>query len=307
MAYTFHGNIAAMDDENLPHTVAHGRPAATALAHVGMAPWQAKLELGFERNGDRTFLAKKQHSGPLVIQKTLYPEGDAVCHGIIVHPPGGVAGGDVLQLDVRLASGAHALLTTPGAAKWYKANGREASQQLRFDLSAAASLEWLPQENILFDGAKLDLHAEINLAGDARYAGWEILCFGRQASDERWQTGQLKQKLAIRRDGRLLWNERTSLAPQSRAMTSIAGLRGNVVSGSFAIAAGVLPPELLADCRQVSPQEGRVAITALPRIVCARYIGLSSQSARQYFEALWHILRPWYAQRQASRPRIWNT
>lgn len=273
-----------------------------------MAPWQASLALEFAEKNGRSSLSKKRHQGPLVIQKVLYPEGSAVCHGIIVHPPGGVAGGDALRLEVQLGQSSHALLTTPGASKWYKANGREASQHLQFDLAAAANLEWLPQENILFDGAMLNLSAEINLAQDAKYTGWEILCFGRQASREQWQSGQLQQRLVIRREQKMIWQERAVLKPDSRVMASMAGLCGQVVSGSFVVAAGLLPQTLLAECRLVTVESGaQVAVTALPEIFAARYIGRSSQSARHYFEALWHILRPWYANRPASRPRIWNT
>ena len=298
-----------MDDAYSPQAIATEKPADQNLRQVeALAPWQASLELAFAAKNDRTSLNRKQHQGPLVIQKVLYPEGHAVCHGIIVHPPGGVAGGDALTLDVQLANDANALLTTPGAAKWYKANGREASQLLNFDLASGASLEWLPQENILFDGAMLDLSAEIHLAQAATYAGWEILCFGRQASNEQWQAGRLKQKLVIRRDGKVIWQERAFLSPASKVMSAMAGLAGNVVSGSFVVAAGLLPAGVLAECRKVSADDGaKVAVTALPEVFSARYIGQSSQAARHYFEALWHILRPWYANRQAIRPRIWNT
>ncbi|BCM26024.1 urease accessory protein UreD [Methyloradius palustris] len=292
-----------MDDAYLQQSELSARQAAVASLN-----WRAKLSLDFVEKNGRTVLARKQHEGPLVIQKVLYPEGEVVSHAIIVHPPGGVAGGDALTLNVQQSNHSHVLLTTPGAGKWYKSNGRQASQQLNFDLQDSAILEWLPQENILFEGSDTALSAEINLGGQAVFAGWDILCFGRQASNEEWLQGKLNQRLAIRRNNQLIWNERTNLSPQSRAFASMAGLRGQVVSASFVVAAGAVPAEIIAACREVSAgQSSKIGLTALPQIFSARYIGHSAQSARQYFEALWHILRPWYATRQSSRPRIWST
>jgi len=275
---------------------------------TGSTRWKAKLTLDFVEKEGRTFLAGRQHSGPLVIQKTLYPEGDAVCHGIIVHPPGGVAGGDELTLKAGLERDSHALLTTPGAGKWYKANGKVASQHLQFDLAHGSCLEWLPQENILFDGSMLDFSAEINLESEAVYAGWEFLCFGRQAKGERWLSGQLQQRLMLKREGQLIWQEQAALKAGDRFFESRIGLAGNVVSASFVVAAGNVPNELLEQCReQQADQHSKFGVTALPQVFSARYIGMSAPAARHYFEALWQILRPWYASCAAVRPRIWNT
>ncbi len=276
------------------------------------AHWLANLILNFSEKNGRSYLAKKQHSGPLVIQKTLYPEGESICHGIIIHPPGGVAGGDELILNVSMQSNASALLTTPGAGKWYKANGATASQHLQFDLTDQSSLEWLPQENILFDGSIVNFSADIQLGIDAKYAGWEILCFGRQAKGETWQTGKLKQKLVIKRVDKTIWQESAHLQANDRFFHSKIGLSSNVVSASFVIAAGVVPAELFAQCQQfeidnASDSTAKFGVSALPEVFSARYIGMSAQSARHYFEGLWQLLRPWYASRSATRPRIWNT
>ncbi len=274
--------------------------------------WHANLNLVFAKKNKRSYLAKNLHFGPLVLQKSLHPEGEEVCHGVIIHPPGGVAGGDALTLNVDVSEAAHALLTTPGAGKWYKANGQKASQQLHFNLQENACLEWLPQENILFDGSQVEFSAEVNLAAGSQYAAWEILCFGRQAQQERWQSGSLHQVLTIRREGVLIWNERTCLSPDHRLFSSLVGLRGNVVSASFVIAAGAVPAEVVEACRAMHPRHeldlyAKYGLTAMPEMLSARYVGQSAQCARQYFEVLWQILRPWYAGKAVTKPRIWNT
>jgi urease accessory protein len=283
-----------------------------SVTDVSGRHWHARLDLHFTEREGRSYLAQKQHVGPLVLQKTLYPEGQTICHGVIVHPPGGVAGGDALTLALSLSRQSKVLLTTPGAGKWYKANGQEASQHLIFNLQDEACLEWLPQENILFDGSQVKFSAEIKLSKNARYAGWEILCFGRQAQGETWNTGAMHQNVAIYREGARIWLERASIQDARELMHSVAGLNGNAVSASFVIAAGAVPAEVLTHCREIQPKlaldmHARYGVTALPEIFSARYIGQSAQCARAYFEQLWQILRPWYLGCDSVRPRIWNT
>jgi urease accessory protein len=278
------------------------------LPPVPTKRWLAELSLEFESRRGRSILAKRQHQGPLVIQKTLHPEGEAVCHGVVVHPPGGIAGGDELMLNATLGNGANALLTTPGASKWYKSNGVQAKQHLSFVLDDIACLEWLPQENILFDGSQLTLSANIELAAQSVYAGWEVVCFGRQAQQEQWQSGRYQQSLRIWREQTLIWQECTLLHPKHPVFDSMVGLRGHVVTGSFVIAAGHVPDAVLAACRELKlTGEVRYGVTALPQVFSARYVGLSAPQAREYFEQLWQLLRPWYLGRAVTRPRIWNT
>ncbi|MGJ8619897.1 MAG: urease accessory protein UreD [Methylophilaceae bacterium] len=298
-----------MDDDRAGLIAAAGGPA---LNKPLIKRWEARLNLDFKSLNGRSYLAKNLHFGPLVLQKTLYPESDAVCHGVVIHPPGGVAGGDELTLNINVNKGAHALLTTPGAGKWYKANGLFAKQQLQFEVGENAYLEWLPQENILFDGSKVSFSGKVTLAKKAKFAAWEVLCLGRQAQQERWQAGELKQNLHIFREGKLIWNECASIHPSHLALKSIVGTHGRVVSASFVVAAGAVPVDVLDACRAIKPQHeldenARYGVTALPEIFAARYVGQSTQCAKAYFEMLWQCLRPWYANREMLRPRIWNT
>lgn len=288
-----------MDD--LKHT-----PPSLAQT-IATKHWQARLELGFAKREARSYLAHRLHKGPLVVQKSLHPEGEAVCHAVIVHPPGGVAGGDALHLQVHVGEGANALLTTPGAGKWYKANGTMATQTLHFQLASGSGLEWLPQENIVFDAAEVGFNAEIDLAGDATLATWDIVCLGRQAQQEVWQTGAYQLNQRIRRDGRLIWNERARMHANDLLKSSPVGLGGSVVFGTFLVCAGAVPAEVLQACREITLPDANTGVTALPEVLCIRYVGQASQQARQYFEQCWQLLRPWYYQKDAVRPRIWNT
>lgn len=274
---------------------------------VATAGWRAELALGYELRGARTVLATRRHDGPLVVQKPLYPEGDTVCHTIVVHPPGGIAGGDELSLEVALGAGAHALLTTPGAAKWYRSAGPWAVQKLAFRLGSQAVLEWLPQESIVFDAARAKLSSELHLSGDARFIGWEMLCFGRSGSGERYTRGSCRLANAIWRDGRLLWLERGRFEGGGKLLASSAGLRGQPVSGTLVAAAPEIDDALLAACRQLAPARGEGAVTRLPEVLIARYLGDSSEAGKDYFVALWHVLRPALVRREAHEPRIWRT
>ena len=270
--------------------------------------WKAELALVFRHLDHRTFVAERRHEGPLVVQKPLYPEGPRVCHSVLVHAPGGIAGGDSLALDLRLEQDARALVTTPAATKWYKADGRIAQQISHTKVNSGAVLEWLPLESILFDEADAVIGATVALEGDAVFAGWEIACLGRRASGETFRQGALRQSLEIFRDGRLIWNDRLALQGGDRMLASAAGLGGHHVAGSMAVAGpGALPAELLEACRALAPLSGEGRITALSDIVSARYLGGSAEHAKNYFESIRQVLRPWYAALHAHRPRIWDS
>jgi len=269
--------------------------------------WQAQLALDFERRGDRSVLAARRHDGPLVVQKTHYPEGGLVCHSIVVHPPGGIAGGDDLQFTARLGVKAHVLLTTPGAGKWYRSAGLLARQSVRFEVGAGACLEWLPQESIIFNGSHADLRTVVHLAKDGRFIGWDITCLGRRGSGESFAQGSYRARTLIERGNRPVWMENAHLDGGGAALQSAAVLAGHSVMGNFLVASEKLDSSVLALCRKLQPEIGVGAVTLLPGILKARYLGEASQAAKRYFVKLWHIVRPLALGRAAVDPRIWQT
>lgn len=124
-----------------------------------MSSWLAVLQLYFQTQGKKTFLYKQYHDGPLMVQRPFYPEDD-ICHVYILHPPGGIVGGDQLVINIHLDQGSQTLITTPGATKFYRSAGPTAVLTQQFYLRKNSSLEWLPQDNLFFPDvrAKLDTH-----------------------------------------------------------------------------------------------------------------------------------------------------
>jgi urease accessory protein len=273
--------------------------------------WHARLALAYERrtvNGEaRTVLASRRHDGPLLTQKPLYPEGDAVCHSILIHPPAGIAGGDRLELDATAAAHAQVLLTTPGAGKWYRSAGLRASQRLNFVVAAQATMEWLPQETIVFDGALAELSCEVRLAPGARYLGWEVLCLGRTGSGERFSRGHCELRTLVTRNDEPIWFERGCIAGGGALMHSPAGLCGKTVCGTLIAAAEKVDDDMLEACRSVCHAAEDCTVTRLPGVLVARYLGDSGEAAKRVFVALWRQLRPALLDRSAIEPRIWRT
>lgn len=250
----------------------------------------------------------QQHEGPLLVQKALHPEGPEISQVIVVHPPGGIAGGDELAMSLELEPGSQALVTTPGATRWYKAAGRAATQQITVQVHDAA-LEWLPQETIVFDAAQARMDTVIALRGRARYLGWEILCLGRTASGEQFGTGRVQAHTRLEHDGTLLWHERSVLTGGDALLQSPLGLQGRTVSATLLFGGESVSESTLATCRAVVPDEqgARAGLTALPGVLVGRYLGHSGEAARRYLAAVWSILRPAHFARAAVPPRIWST
>lgn len=281
------------------------RDAAYApAAPVARTGWQAELDLALERRGERTVMTLNRHRGPLQVQKALYPEGGETCHISVLHPPGGIAAGDMLEVRTALKPAAHALLTTPGATKWYRSEGYRAVQQLRFSLAAGAYLEWLPRENIFFDGVDAALELDIDLEAGAKYLGWDIYCFGRRGSGETWNRGRLRLHSRIRAR-RLLWSETATIGAGGEFAASPMGLAGFSVCGTF-IAAHCAVDSLVQELRAVAaPAGARVGITMLPDILIARCLGDRSEDVFAWFTALWTLIRPAALGKTAQPPRVW--
>jgi urease accessory protein len=279
----------------------------TLAAVVAGAGWRAALELGFRRDGVRTVLARRSALGPLQVQRPFYPEG-GVCHVYLLHPPGGIVGGDSLEITAEIEAGAQVLLTTPAAGKFYRSAGRRAEQAQRFAVADGAALEWFPQETIVFDGALARSTTRVELAPGARFIGWEIVCLGRPASGERFGNGQFLQGMEVYRQGRPLLLERNRFDGGGAVLDAPWGLGGYPVTATLVCAGG--DDGDLAAVRNALGEDTADELTGatlIDDVLLVRFLGLQAERARERFIRAWEVLRPRKLGRAAQRPRIWNT
>lgn len=267
--------------------------------------WFASLELEFELRDSRTKLARNRHIGPLRVQRLLYPE-KPVCHAYILHPPGGVVGGDRLNTRATVKTGAAALATTPGATKFYRSGGRKALQENIFHVENGGNLEWFPQETIFYPGAEVRTTTRINLEKEAGFIGWDVLCIGLPACSQKFATGFLDASVEINREGRPLFTDRLRIM-EPADLDRPAGMRGGSVCATFT-AVGAEPEMLEPLRRKLELKPGSLAgITLIEDLLVARYVGDSSSEAKKLFENLWTWLRPKLCGREACPPGIWST
>jgi urease accessory protein len=271
--------------------------------------WHARLRLRYGREGERS-VAHDLHEGPLRVLKALYPEGDAVCHHVLVHPPGGIVGGDRIEIEVEVGAGAHALVTTPGATRFYRSAGSDASQHARLVMHGGARLEWLPLESIAFPGCLARNAVALDLAPGAEMIGWDILALGLPASGEAFDQGRFDQH--IEWPGR--WLERGHIdARDARLLASPLGLGGHGVMATTWFAAG----SALGDARREALLDAARAASAgdLPfgvsaphaHLVVARALAprvepvmaLLAEVRAAWRRAAWAL--------PAQAPRVWRT
>jgi urease accessory protein len=254
--------------------------------------------------GERTVLTRRWHQGPLLVQRPFYPES-GTCHVYLVHPPAGIVGGDQLSLRLHCHRGAHALLTTPAATKIYRAGPHpEALIQQVLHLRDAA-LEWLPQETILFDGARARTATTVHVNGRSRFIGWEIICFGRPANGESFSSGLVATDLRLYRDGVPLLFDRLRLAGGSPALSARWGLTGMQALGTLLITpADGVDVEAL---RAIEAPGTRFGLTRVGDVLTCRALAMQAEPLRALFTRIWLALRPALLSRKAVPPRIWAT
>lgn len=280
-----------------------------------LAPfWYARLELGFCFENSRTIMSRRQHHGPVRVQKMLWPEKTGVCHAIIVHPPAGIAGGDHLTFQIETKDQAHAVVTTPGAGKWYKTNGKQAFQHIHLHVRDRSILEWVPQETMLFDGALAHSETHIHLDLAASFIGWDMLVLGRQARAERFVRGSYYNQFKLWREQKLLVADTLFFEGEDRWLSSCLGMNNQAVMGNFWAVAPekyrssfYLEQQLELIRELMMRMQAPVTLTLLDDVVCARFLGNDVRHCHDAFAAIRARLRRYWFDLDEEFPRIWRT
>jgi urease accessory protein len=258
----------------------------------------------------------------LVVQRPFYPEGDP-CHVYLVHPPGGVVGGDELRIDVQVDPGAHALITTPAATKFYRCDGRVSSQTQELHASGA-TLEWLPQENIFFRGADVRTATRVHVEQNSRFIGWEINCLGLPARDEPFDAGTLRLDLELWRghgveavdlnrprdcDNEMrdvpIFLDRLRLHGEAAARGALWGLAGQEAVGT--LLATPATRAQVESIRELVADIPFASVSLVDGVLVLRALAPQAEAVRTLFICAWQRLRPAIIGREAVLPRIWST
>jgi urease accessory protein len=272
--------------------------------------WHAQLNLNYRLEAARS-VARHQHSGPLRILQSLYPEGDAVCHNVLVHPPGGLVGGDTLDIQIDVAPGAHGLITTPGATRFYRSNGAAALQDTRIHVAPDGRLEWLPSEAICYNQCQAENRLRFQLAPGAELMGWDVTAFGLPQAQQPYTQGHFCQHLEL--PG--IWLERGRIdASDQRLLDSPLGLAGHRCMASIFFltgskldnarrAAALDVARQVIDQHALHPSAG--ATSPHGQVVVVRALAPLVEPAMDLMKQVWAAWRAHFWQMSATKPRIW--
>ncbi len=267
--------------------------------------WIAELELRFSKSKSKTFLSTRKHIGPLTIQRPFYPEGD-LCHLYLLHPPGGIVGGDQLSIEVNTDSNSSSLLTTPGATKVYRTSDHKHSTiNQNFIVAEDSSFEWLPMETIVFPGANSQFSSKLLLSGNARIAAWEVYCLGRPAINESFDFGSLNFSLELWRDGMPILLDKLMI--DKTELESVVGLRGFPVFGTFIISKTNKKVLETVRAMMIETDSCVTGVTQIEDIIIVRSLAKKTYLVQDLFKKIWQTVRPLVFEREASIPRIWAT
>ncbi|QGN39805.1 urease accessory protein UreD [Klebsiella oxytoca] len=262
--------------------------------------WQATLDLQFQLLGGKTTLASRRHVGPLTVQRPFYPE-EGICHLYLLHPPGGIVGGDELAISATIEPGCHTLITMPGASKFYRSSGAQARLQQTMTLAENSTLEWLPQDAIFFPGANAALHTVFHLTSSSTLLAWDLLCLGRPVIGESFSHGALTNRLEVWIDGSPLLIERLSLADGELACVAQQPWVGTMLfyPANETLLEGVR--------EKLTPLANYAGATLTDGLLTVRFLSDDNLLCQRVMRDIWQFMRPHLTGKTPLTPRIWLT
>ncbi len=274
--------------------------------------WQGRLTLRYRRDAQRT-IVHDEHTGPLRVLQSLYPEGDTICHNVLVHPPGGLVGGDALTIEAHVGEGSHALITTPGATRFYRSTGALAQQTLVAQVAPQARLEWLPLETICYPQTHAENRMRFELQPGAEMIGWDVLALGLPASGQAFDQGRYTQQIEL--PG--VWLERGTVdGTDTRLLNSPLGWAGRSVLATMWFAAGqplaTARRDALLDAAREASQAHELRATAgctapHAEVVVLRVLSHRVEPAMGLLIDVWQRWRSVAWELAATPPRVWRT
>lgn len=274
--------------------------------------WHASLALDYSLRDGRS-IAHFRHEGPLRVMQSLYPQGDAICHNILVHPPGGLVGGDRLDIRIHAGSQAHGLITTPGATRFYRSLGEPAVQNTEIRLEAGSRLEWLPMEALYYSGCLAENHLRMSLAPGAELLGWDITALGLPQAEQPFVQGQLLQHIEVAG----VWLERARIRAEDHGlMDHPLALAGHRCLGTLFMVSGqplerARRESLIEVARAVTATQAQglsAGVTAVhEQVLVLRVLAPLVEPAMDLLKAVWQAWRREAWQLEAPAPRIWST
>ena len=278
---------------------------STVYNNTSKLGWIAELNLNFSRSKEKTFLSKRNHIGPLTIQRPFYPEGD-ICHVYLLHPPGGIVGGDSLTVNINSEEFSKALITMPGATKIYRTSQNKFSEvNQNITIQKNSVLEWLPMETIIFPGACSNISTKFSLNENAKIAAWEIQCLGRPAIQEKFNMGEINLNFEVWRDEKPIIIDKFQVNESN--LDNIAGLRGYPVLGTFVLS--IDDEQMINTIRDLIPDNDLyvAGVTQMDYLIIIRCLSFKTHLIHEIFKNIWVKTRHLIAGKQASSPRIWST
>lgn len=270
--------------------------------------WKGFLSFSFVNSGKRTVVKDKKHYGPLVLQRPYYQELDRPSV-LVIHPPGGIVGGDTLELNVKMKDRSKGLISTPAATKFYRSKNRVAKQIQKIEMSSECELEWLPQETLFFDRSISEniLRFTLNSTSNKLIA-WDIVGLGRPASGEGFDNGSLAQSLELIIDGTLVFVDRLKIDGKSLVLQSKAGLDSHMLSATALFYCDdIQAMQELKESLQANKWSLHVGISQMDGLVVLRVLGHELDAVKTVLYEAWKMARPLVLGVPVIRPRIWNT